>query len=373
MKRECFINIVSICTLSVVLILLSQVSHSQIRNCKSPNGSQPCSVNINATFNDGQNTGCKAEYRYIDCSNNQKEAHLTCTNIGCKELCSCSCTSDPPGMASSWVNTCGDEDVVRHETETCRGCPTSQEDCAEEGMYWNYVMETCNEQPATCAATCWEGGLDLDPCQYQTGCPSGFASSGERSSTCCTPIPPSCPVAVDVDGKGFQFTNLSDGVDFDIDGDGAMDHISWTAPSSTNAWLALDRNSNGKIDNGTELFGNFTVQTAPPAGQERNGFLALSEYDKPANGGNGDGLITSADSIFNSLRLWQDSNHNGISEAAELKTLPALGVNKIECGYKESKRIDEFGNQFRYRTKVKDSQDLQLGRWAWDVFLLKQN
>lgn len=58
---------------------------------------------------------------------------------------------------------------------------------------------------------------------------------------------------MDVDGKGFQFTNLSDGVDFDIDGDGAIDHISWTAPSSTNAWLALDRNSNGKIDNGTEL------------------------------------------------------------------------------------------------------------------------
>ena len=63
---------------------------------------------------------------------------------------------------------------------------------------------------------------------------------------------------------------------------------------------------------------------------------------------------------------------HGISEAAELKSLTALGVNKIECAYKESKRIDEFGNQFRYRSKIENSQGSQLGRWAWDVFLLKR-
>ena len=90
-----------------------------------------------------------------------------------------------------------------------QGLSDIKEDCAEEGMHWNYVEETCNEQPATCALTCWEGGLDLDLCQYQTGCPSGFASSGERSSTCCIPIPPSCPVAVEVDGKAFQSSGFS--------------------------------------------------------------------------------------------------------------------------------------------------------------------
>jgi hypothetical protein len=177
------------------------------------------------------------------------------------------------------------------------------------------------------------------------------------------------PIVIDVDHSGFSMTDATGGVVFNILNDGVPIQISWTAPSSTNAFLALDRNGNGMIENGAELFGNLTPQPPSP---DPNGFLALAEYDKAQNGGNGDGVIDKKDSIFNSLRLWQDRNHNGISEASELHGLKELGLKSIDLDFKESRRVDQYGNRFRYRAKVKDTHDAQLGRWAWDVFVLVQ-
>ena len=255
-------------------------------------------------------------------------------------------------MGTAWEITSCDTEAIRRVY-----CPTPTPTPTPEPT----------PPPEACDFPCVpDGEISCSPVM---GCPWGMEMRGEM---CCRV---NSPILLDVAGDGFALTNAANGVSFDIDGSplDTLERIAWTVANTDDAWLALDRNGNNLIDNGGELFGNFTEQPhPPPAGTYRNGFLALAEIDKVSNGGNGDGSITAQDAVFQDLRLWQDTNHNGISETNELKTLGELGLAELELDYKESKRTDEHGNQFKYRAKVKDAHGAQIGRWAWDVFLLNK-
>lgn len=163
-------------------------------------------------------------------------------------------------------------------------------------------------------------------------------------------------------------TSVAAGVHFDLAGRGTPIKLSWTAPGSDDAWLALDLNNNGRIDDGSELFTPSMVVGGRRAG--RNGFEALAAFDVPENGGTEDGVIGPADSVYARLLLWGDRNHNGISEPDELITVANAGVTSIDLDYRESRFVDEHGNMFRYRTKTTRLRGSDAGKWAYDVILV---
>jgi len=119
--------------------------------------------------------------------------------------------------------------------------------------------------------------------------------------------------------------------------------VAWTEPNSSVAFLAIDRDRDGQITSGRELFGNFTVPGAS------NGFLALRTLAMQTNGGILRGSVSNDDPLFTDLLLWTDSNHNGISESWELTAAGDL-ISEVGLGYQIMPRRDGHGNLFRLVT-----------------------
>lgn len=196
---------------------------------------------------------------------------------------------------------------------------------------------------------------------------SGVGSVEQELCNCGAAIPPCCctsPILFDIAGDGFRLTSWVDGVEFAPRPGFRPSDRAWTEANSDDAWLVLDRDGDGIIDDGSEMFGNATPQPPPADGTLRNGFLALAQYDDDHNG-----TIDEKDAIFSGLRLWQDKNHDGVSQPAELHTLPELGVAGISLGYVEAREVDQHGNSFRYRSTVYGTPGSPVGMTAWDVWL----
>ena len=180
-----------------------------------------------------------------------------------------------------------------------------------------------------------------------------------ESSACCP-----TPIILDVAGDGIHLTSWHDGVPFELIPGVSGSIIAWTTPQSDDAWLVLDRNEDGIVNDGSEMFGNFTAQPAPPDGVLENGFAALAVLDS-----NQDSVVDSLDLKFNDLRLWQDKNHDGRSQTDELSPLRALGVAGISVAYTVTSKVDEHGNRFRYSAAAHAVPGAPVGMVAWDVIL----
>ncbi|WP_315831151.1 VCBS domain-containing protein [Bradyrhizobium prioriisuperbiae] len=151
--------------------------------------------------------------------------------------------------------------------------------------------------------------------------PATFNSNSQTYELQVSIVPPGGdPIVLDLGTPGLAFTTLDHGVQFDVNGDGVRDHTAWTA--GEDGILAFDASGSGKIDSGAQIFSPYFA-----GGQFADGLAALATLDT-----NHDGKIDSADADFGKLVVWQDLNHNGISDAGEVNTLAHLGITSISLG-----------------------------------------
>ena len=129
---------------------------------------------------------------------------------------------------------------------------------------------------------------------------SGVGSVEQQLCNCDVEVPPCCctsPILIDVAGDGFRLTSWAHGVELAPSRGFQASARAWTEPGSDDAWLVSDRDGDGVINDGSEMFGDATPQPQPADGTLRNGFLALSQYD------DGNGTLDEHDAILPELRL----------------------------------------------------------------------
>jgi hypothetical protein len=161
----------------------------------------------------------------------------------------------------------------------------------------------------------------------------GFGGKERSDATLCTyqcdknqwasvVVTYNTPLVLAFDRLPVQFTQASGA--FDLAGKSSSIGTDWV--SARTPWLALDRNNNGSIDDGAELFGSMTqLSTGVRA---RQGFEALADLDE-----NRDGVIDSQDTSYAQLLLWSDHNQDRVSQPNELQHLAEAGVESLSLAH----------------------------------------
>lgn len=225
------------------------------------------------------------------------------------------------------------------------GSTPAMESISTDSGTWAGTISAGVTAPTT-GQVCYQGRVDVS---------SGDASQGAGSGSVCFVAPPpppplelwtynngGDPLVLDLNGDGIRTTGAEDPVWFDIDGDGTKEHIGWTARGTIEGFLYVDLNHKNRVDNGRELFGIGTVM--PDGSRAKDGFEALAMYDQPSYGGNGDGVIDDRDAVWNELRVWIDSNHDGVCDPGETAPIHAYGVEQIHLSAVPANSLDVAGN-----------------------------
>jgi hypothetical protein len=167
------------------------------------------------------------------------------------------------------------------------------------------------------------------------------------------------PLTLDLDGDGLETTALNGGTFFDQDANGFAEQTGWVGKDD--GLLVWDRNNDGQINDGRELFGDRTALQNGALAQ--NGFAALAEWD-----GNLDGKIDQNDAVWANLKVWRDTDGDAISTAPELHTLDAFGIQGIDLGYIDTNAPDGQGNtQTRLGSFTKiDGTTGQVGEYQFE-------
>ena len=180
--------------------------------------------------------------------------------------------------------------------------------------YAQFYRMTCN---------CWPNCKDVgESCGAAGDCCEGLYCNTQGQ---CDTIPSPLMINLRSNSAQYHLTSAANGVLFDIDADGNRDQVAWTQSGSEVAFLALDRNHNGSIDDGSELFGTATMLST--GRRAANGFDAL--YDLDGGPGTSDGQVRPSDAAYGELRLWIDDDHNGVSGPGELITLSDADVTAV--------------------------------------------
>ena len=183
----------------------------------------------------------------------------------------------------------------------------------------------------------------------------GGGGTEDQEEPCCN-----SPILLSLSGARYFLTSVPEGVRFDLRNEGVERQVAWTEPGADIAFLALDRNRNGRIDSGAELFGDSTRLTSGRLAL--HGFEALRELDDTF-----DGVLDARDAAWDELLLWTDRNHDGDSSADELTPVSNTQVTALNTECHFMGRRDQWGNEFRYMSRFE--LDGANYRPYYDVFL----